>query len=76
MTRSIWIDNIPDSLYQTLSARAAAEGQSLSDYLRAEVERIAKRAPVWDVLERASRRADGADVESIVAAVRTGRDLT
>ena len=73
MTRSIWIRNVPDALYRTLSARAAATGHSLPDFLLAEIERLAERPAISDVLLRASSRSGGAAIESITWAVRTGR---
>ena len=74
MTHSIQIRNVSDDVHRTLRGRAAASGQSLSDYLLAEIGRLAERPPVADVLMRASGRAGGADVTLIVEAVRTGRD--
>ena len=39
----IQIRNVPDSLHRELKVRAADSGQTLSDYLRAELERVAAR---------------------------------
>lgn len=74
MARTIQIRNVPDDIHRTLRARAAAAGVSLSDYLLAEIVRLAERPPAADVLARAGSRHGGAGVESIVAAVRAGRD--
>jgi antitoxin FitA len=41
MGRNIQIRNVPDEVHRTLRARASAAGQSLSDYLLAEVTRVA-----------------------------------
>ena len=71
---SIQIRNVPDDVHRTLKARAAAAGLSLSEYLLAEVARIAERPPVADVLSRAGSRHGGATMDSIVQAVRSGRD--
>jgi antitoxin FitA len=74
MSRTIQIRHVPDEVHQTLRARAAAAGQSLSDYLLAEVTRVAERPLVADVLARAGTRRGGASTDEIVAAVRSGRD--
>ena len=73
-TRTIQIRNVPDDVHRMLRSRAAAAGQSLSDYLLAELIRVAERPPVADVLARASARHGGASTGDIVAAVRAGRD--
>ena len=73
MARSIQIRNVPTDVHTTLRARAAAASLSLSDYLLAEIVRIAERPPVADVLARASSRYGGAGVDEIVRAVRAGR---
>jgi plasmid stability protein len=72
--KTIQIRNVPDPVHATLRARAAGAGVSLSDYALAELERLAQRPPVSDVLRRAGGRAGGAPATEIVAAVRAGRD--
>lgn len=74
MSRAIQIRNVPDDLHRTLRARAAAAGLSLSDYLLAEIVRVAERPPVAEILTRAAARSGGARLDNIVAAVRSGRD--
>jgi plasmid stability protein len=71
-TRTILIGNVPDDVHRALSARAAASGMSLSEYALSELERVARRPSVADVL--AGARPGGAEHGAIVAAVRTGRD--
>ena len=70
----IQIRNVPDAVHRILRSRAAAAGLSLSDYALQELERIAERPPVSDVLARARSRAGGVSTEAVVAAVRAGRD--
>lgn len=70
----IQIRNVPDGVHRVLRSRAAAAGMSLSDYALQELERIAERPPVSDVLARARSRAGGVSTEAVVAAVRAGRD--
>jgi antitoxin FitA len=72
--KTIQIRNVPDDVHRTLRTRAAAAGVSLSDYALRELERVAERPPVADVLARAQSRAGGATSDAIVAAVRSGRD--
>lgn len=72
--KTIQIRNVPDSVHATLRTRAAGAGVSLSDYALAELERVADRPLVSDVLRRAGSRAGGAETADIVAAVRAGRD--
>ena len=74
MTRTIQIRNVPDDVHRTLRARAAAAGQSLSEYLLADVTRLASWPPIGDVLLRATRRSGGSGLDAIVDAVRSGRD--
>ena len=70
----IQIRNVPDDVHRVLRTRAAAAGLSLSDYALQELERVAERPPVADVLARARSRAGGANAEAVVTAVRSGRD--
>jgi antitoxin FitA len=72
--KTIQIRNVPDDVHATLRARAAGTGVSLSDYALAELERVARRPSVSDVLRRAGSRSGGASPDAIVAAVRAGRD--
>lgn len=74
VSHSIQIRNVPEEVHRTLRTRAAAAGLSLSDYLLAEVTRIAERPPVADVLARAAARSGGTSTSRIVEAVRSGRD--
>ena len=53
----VQVRNVPEGLHRKLKARAAAAGQSLSDYLRAELERIAARPRREDMLTRIHSRA-------------------
>jgi plasmid stability protein len=53
----IQLRDVPDDLHRTLKARAAMEGMSLSDYLIAEVRRVAERPTVRELRERLAARA-------------------
>jgi antitoxin FitA len=72
--KTLQIRNMPDDVHRELRARAAAAGVSLSDLALAELERVARRPPVADLLTRARSRAGGVDGKAIVEAVRSGRE--
>ena len=52
MSKMVQVRNVPDALHRTLKARAADSGQTLSDYLLAELERLAARPTRGDMLAR------------------------
>jgi plasmid stability protein len=52
MAKMLQVRNVPDSLHRTLKARAATSGQTLSDYLLAELERLAARPTREEMLAR------------------------
>lgn len=72
--KTIQVRNVPDDVHRSLRSRAAAAGVSLSDFALFELERVARRPPVVELLSRARTRPSGAGTEAIVAAVRSGRD--
>jgi plasmid stability protein len=74
MTKSIQIRDVPDDIHRTLRARAAEAGMSLSDYLRAEIVRVAERPAIADVLQRAGERHGGVSPKEIVETIRSLRD--
>ena len=76
MSRMLQVRNVPDDVHAELRRRAQAAGVSLSEYLLRELERIAARPPIEEVLARsASRRLDisMADVVETIRAERPGR---
>jgi hypothetical protein len=75
MSKTIQIRDVPDGVHATLRSRAAAAGMSLSDYVLAQIERLANRPTVAEVLLRAQQRGgDGPSVEAIVDGVRAARE--
>ena len=74
VAKTIQIRDVPDDVHAELRARAAAAGESLSVYLRHELERVARHPSVADVLLRAQSRSGGVPHGAIVEAVRSGRD--
>jgi plasmid stability protein len=74
MSRMIQVRNVPDTLHRTLKVRAAMAGVSLSDYLLAEIRRMAERPTLSELRERLHRRAPVAAPLSAACAVRSERD--
>jgi plasmid stability protein len=73
LIKTLQVRNVPDDVHRELRQRAAASGQSLSDYLLAELSRVASRPSVAEVLARAAERSGGPSRAEIVEAVRSGR---
>ena len=53
---NIRIRNVSKDLYRILEAKAAIEGSSLSDFVRAELEQVAKRPTHRELRMRLLRR--------------------
>ncbi len=72
MPAQITIRNVPDDVHKELKERAALRGQSLQEYMRRELERIASKPAADIMLERLRQRkkAEGTNisVESILRA--------
>ena len=56
MSRMVQIRNVPDTLHRKLKARAADSGRTLSDYLLAELERLAARPTRGEMLAKLHSR--------------------
>jgi plasmid stability protein len=56
MPKMVQVRNVPDALHRKLKARAAVSGQTLSDYLLAELERLASRPTREEMMARLHRR--------------------
>jgi plasmid stability protein len=52
----VQIRNVPDALHRKLKVRAAGVGQTLSDYVLAELERLAARPTRDEMLARVHGR--------------------
>ncbi|MPZ60179.1 MAG: hypothetical protein GEU93_02550 [Propionibacteriales bacterium] len=73
-TKPIQIRDVPVDALNVMRMRAAAEGMSLTAYLRRMIIEAASRPTVAEVLERAAQRpAAGLTMEDYVAATRAGR---
>jgi plasmid stability protein len=56
MSKMIQIRNVPDGVHATLKARAALAGQPLTDYLLAEIRKVAEHPTAAELAERLSQR--------------------
>jgi antitoxin FitA len=74
MPTMIQLRNVPDDLHRRLKARAAMEGMSLSDYLIAEVARVAERPTPREMMNRLHARVPVEPRVSPADAVRAARD--
>ena len=70
----IQIRNVPETLHRKLKSRAALEGMSLSDYLLAELRRMAERPTLAELRERLEKRPATNLIPSPEDAVRAERD--
>jgi plasmid stability protein len=52
MATTLQIRNVPTTLHRTLKVRAAQAGMSLSEYLLQELEVIARRPTIDELIER------------------------
>ena len=72
---SVQIKNVPDDVHRTLRTRAAANGQSLQEFLLALLVEEASRASLDEVLDRLDRLSGGSvSIEEAVAVIREDRD--
>jgi plasmid stability protein len=56
MSKMIQVRNVPDALHRRIKARAAQSGMTLSDYLLAEIERMAALPTRDEMLARLHAR--------------------
>lgn len=76
MAKMIQIRNVSEQVHRTLKARAAAAGMTLSDYLLAEVEQVAARPTLDELLERLHRLPKLRKRTSAAEIIRRQRDAT
>jgi plasmid stability protein len=56
---NVLVRDIPDDVHAALQRRAEQRGQSLQQFLAAELRRLAERPAIDDVLDRIDRRRGG-----------------
>jgi len=72
--KMIQIRNVPEALHRRLKARAAMEGLSLSEYLRAQMQAVAERPTIAELRQRIESRSRVRLSESPTEALRAERD--
>lgn len=68
---NVLVRNVPDATHAALQRRAERLGQSLQQYLVGELERLAERPSIDDVLDRIGTRRGGR-----VGLTQAARDLS
>lgn len=71
---SLQIRNVPDELHRRLKARAALEGQSLSEYALSELRRAMQQPTRRELVERVAAFERLTVAEPAADAVRAERD--
>ena len=74
MSKMVQIRNVPEGLHRKLKSRAANSGQTLSDYLLAELERVAARPTRAEMLARLHGRKRVTLRTPAAAIIREERD--
>jgi antitoxin FitA len=70
----VQVKGVPENVHRTLKARAALRGQTLSDYLRGEMERLASRPSPDELLRLLDRDAPDALGKSAAQELRRSRE--
>lgn len=72
---TLYIRDVPADVAEALKERAAAQGQSLSAFVNAELAKVAARVPNAEIAERLRHmdRTHGTSRDEILAAVAAGR---
>ena len=74
MSSMIQIRNVPPDLHRKMKARAALEGKSLSEYLLAELRRLAELPTPEEWRARLATREPVALAEAPADIIRAARD--
>ena len=71
----IQIRNVPEDVHRRLKARAAEDGRTLSDYLLAELELVARRPTMTQMRERLEALEPARVPRGVIAdLIREGRE--
>jgi hypothetical protein len=73
VSKMLQVRHVPDAVHAELARRAAAAGVSLSDYVLRELERVAARPPIEEVLVRSASRRLDLSVAEVVETIRVER---
>jgi plasmid stability protein len=73
--KMIQVRNVPDDLHRALKARAAREGRTLSDYILAELPRLAEKPTPEQVMARIRQRSpvEGPSAAELIRQERDSR---
>lgn len=74
MSVNITIRNVPPEVRDELAARAARSGQSMQEFLRLELERLAGRPPVEETLARLRERKGASGTRIATSDILAARD--
>lgn len=74
MTIQITIRDVPEKVRDELAARAALQGKSMQEYLRAELERLAARPSVDAWLQQVRKRKRASQIRVSSVQILTERD--
>ncbi len=67
------VRNVPEDVHAELRRRAQAAGVSLSEYVLRELERVAARPPIEEVLARSASRRLAISMADVVETIRAER---
>lgn len=70
----VQIRHVPDAVHRRLKKKAAEAGQSLSEYLLREMERVARRPTAKEMEERLAALPPVPMPESAADIIRAGRE--
>lgn len=72
---TLYIREVPEAVAETLKARAAAQGQSLSAYVNAQLAGIAARPTNAEIVDRLRTRdrSNGVPTQRIIDEIQTTR---
>ena len=73
VSKLVQVRHVPDAVHAELTRRAAAAGVSLSEYVLRELERVAARPPVEEVLARSASRRIDLSIAEVVDTIRAER---
>lgn len=74
MSVQVTIRDVPVAVRDELASRAALQGKSMQEFLRAELERIAARPSVESWLEQVRRRKGAAQTRVTSRQILAARD--
>lgn len=74
MAIQITIRDVPEKVRDELAARAALQGKSMQEYLRAELERLASRPSIEAWLEQVRKRKRASQSRVSTAQILKARD--